>query len=674
MLNMRKKIEIDEIVKKHRICLLFLMLALLIGLTIGFMYKEDLSNKTLAYLTYISNQDEEQFIHDFTTGMEIQQNFSSYHDFDLITLSFSDHDTVQRGKMQLQVVDQETGEAVISSEMDMTEIHYAVPVEVSFRDIGGGKADHDYLIVLRSAQTEETAIGVYGYHTKGQTASVNGERSDYALSIGIHGYTKAFKILTLSVLFISMMAIIVAVLGTFEFHLKEQNIFLLLAIPFTLCMLAMWPGNHVYDEARHYYTVYNYSNRILGYGNSEDGTKLLMRQCDVPDSAVQKGLGTAQNEQAQSFGFYTERIMEKNINTELTTVDISYAPVVQNGTWIEYFPEIVGMTMGRILHCNYYWMGTLARLMNIACYMALCYLAICKTPTLKSLFVLLSALPMNLYQVSGISYDGFTFGVGIALFAFIMKLWVKGLERKDWILFAILSAVLGSCKGGVYLTLLILMFFIPKEQYHGKKWLKCIAIIGLGGMSMLGAFIPTFMRWFGIGGNISPIVNGTETVGGKLHLTFMIQNPMGFIRLLAVTLVKNADMYLGQMLGYRTAWAGATMSNVLMLPFLVLLIFSSFKNSDKDFEISFKMRMGISIILLIEIWGMHSIFLVETPINSPIIVGCQGRYFILFIPCILLLFRNNGIIFKEKREYLYPLFSMAQLVYLYYFLELFMCA
>lgn len=665
---------LSDNVFKYRSLILFFILAVVIGSSITLLYIGDLSSKVLKYISYISNQDEEQFVHDFTTGMEIQQGFSSYHDFDLITLSFSDHDTVQLGKMQLQVVDQENGETIISSEMDMSEIHYAVPVEVSFRDIGGGKADHEYLIVLRSGQTEETAIGVYGYHTERQTASINGEKSDYALSIGIHGYTKAFKILTLFVLLISMMAIIAVVFGTFEFRLKEQNIFLLLAIPFTLCMLTMWPGNHVYDEVRHYYTVYNYSNRILGYGNSEDGTELLMRQCDVPDSAVQKGLGTAQNEQAQSFGFYTGRIMEKDFNTELTTVDISYAPVVQNGTWIEYFPEIVGMTLGRILHCNYYWMGTLARLMNIACYMALCYLAICKTPTLKSLFVLLSALPMNLYQISGISYDGFTFGVGIVLFAFIMKLWVKGLERKEWIFFAILSVALGSCKGGVYLTLLLLLCFIPKKQFENKKWIKIVLMLLVGGISMLWSFVPVMLRWFGFGLQETPIVNGVSSVSNMFHLSFAYTYPAQFIKMVVKTLVENADMYLGQMLGYRTAWANTTIDQVVMLPFLVLLIMAAMKADENDFTIGSKARVGIAVLLGLEFAGMHAIFLTETPMNSHIIIGCQGRYFILFIPCILLLFRNNGIVFKEKREYLYPLFSMAQLVYLYYFLELFMCA
>lgn len=672
---MRKnKISTNEIMKRDRTCLLFLALAILICLIISFMYKGDLSNKVLTYITYISNQDEEQFIHDFTTGMEIQQVFSSYHDFDLITLSFSDHDAVQQGKIQLQVVDQETGEAVISSEMDMAEIHYAVPIEVSFRDIGGGKADHDYLIVLRSDQTEENAIGVYGYHSERQTVSINGEKSAYALSIGMHGYTKAFKILTLSVLLISMIAIIAVVLGTFEFRLKEQNIFLLLAIPFTLCMLTMWPGNHVYDEDRHYYTVYNYSNRILGYGNSEDGTELLMRQCDVPNSAVQKGLGTAQNEQAQSFGFYTERIMEKDFNTELVTVDISYAPVVQNGTWIEYFPEIIGMTMGRILHCSYYWMGTLTRLMNIVCYITLCYLAICKTPTLKSLFVLLSALPMNLYQVSGISYDGLTFAVGIVVLAFIMKLWVKGLEKKEWIFFAILSVALGSCKGGVYLTLLLLLCFIPKKQFENKKWIKIVLMILVSGISMLWSFVPVMLRWFGFGLQEIPIVNGVSGDSNMFHLSFAYTYPAQFIKMVVKTLVENADMYLGQMLGYRTAWANTTIDQVVMLPFLVLLIMAAMKTDENDFTVGSKARIGIAVLLGLEFAGMHAIFLTETPMNSHIIIGCQGRYFILFIPCILLLFRNNGIVFKEKREYLYPLFSMAQLVYLYYFLELFMCA
>jgi len=287
---------------------------------------------------------------------------------------------------------------------------------------------------------------------------------------------------------------------------------------------------------------------------------------------------------------------------------------------------------------------------------------------------LLCALPMNLYQTSGISYDGVTFGVGIVVFSLIIKLWTDGIYKKDWIVFSLFVFVLGSCKGGVYLTLLLLMCFIPNENFHGKKWIKIIGIILIGGISMLSAFVPTFMRWFGVGVETNLIVDGVSSVSDKFHLSYAFLEPLEFIKMLVLTLIEKSDIYLGQALGYRTAWANATISETVMLPFLILLILAVTKAHDQDFEVGLNTRLGIVGILLIEIVGMHALFLTETSKYSNIIEGCQGRYFILFIPCILLLFRNNGVIFKEKREYLYPMFGMAQLVYLYFFLEMFMCA
>ncbi|MDD6071720.1 MAG: hypothetical protein PUC12_13060, partial [Clostridiales bacterium] len=106
----------------------------------------------------------------------------------------------------------------------------------------------------------------------------------------------------------------------------------------------------------------------------------------------------------------------------------------------------------------------------------------------------------------------------------------------------------------------------------------------------------------------------------------------------------------------------------------ILIILSGIKMKEDDFEISFKGRLLVFTILMIDLVGMHAIFLAETPNYSNIIIGFQGRYFILLLPCILLLIRNGGLVFKEKAEYLYPCFSMAQLVYLYFFIEMFMCA
>ena len=93
----------------------------------------------------------------------------------------------------------------------------------------------------------------------------------------------------------------------------------------------------------------------------------------------------------------------------------------------------------------------------------------------------------------------------------------------------------------------------------------------------------------------------------------------------------------------------------------------------REQDIGIKMRAGIFVLLAIEMLGLHVIFLVETPIYSDIVQGFQGRYFMMFIPCIMLMFRNNKLSFNSTEDYLYPCYSMAQMFYLYFFIKMFMC-
>ncbi len=645
---------------------------ILLGIAL-ILYRSHLESKVLQYTTQVGYNDELQIIHDFTEGMEIRQKFTVPEDFEFISFRFADHDQRLAGKMIIQILDGDSGELLLYEEYESASIFYPNPVKVSFEQFGGGIADKTYEVVLRAADTEEVALGVFGYKTDQNNAIVNGEESEYALSIGVHTNTDLYSNLTVVVMVLAIIALFGVVCTTLWFRWKEENIFLLLAIPFGLAMLLMWPGNEVYDELRHYHTVYDYSNALLGYGKSDDIRQLQVRRCDIQNVealANRRGVET----QAQNYWYYMQRMWDKAADTSVTSIDISRAPIVKNGTIVEYFSGALGMSLGRVLGLNYYWTMTLARLSIMASFLAMCYFAIRNTPVFKEVFVLVSALPINLYQASGISYDGITFGIGIIVLSFIMKLWKQGLSKKDWIIFLIAVFALGSCKGGVYLTLLLLLFLIPRERFQANKWIKSIGTIAVGGISMLTAFIPTVMIWFGLGGNESPIVNTVETVGGRLHLTYMFHYPIDFIKMVILTLIEKLDVYWPHMLGYRTAWSNGPIPITAMLPFLIILILAAVRTTMKDIQVSPLTRLGILGILLIEVIGMHGIFLVDTSIYSDTIIGVQGRYFVLFIPLILLLFRNNGLVFQEKKEYLYPCYSMAQLVYLYFFLEMFMCA
>lgn len=657
----------------------FCMVSIIIVGFIAIMYKVDLSSKILSYVSHRSNQDEVQIVHDFTSGMEIKQNFKSFSDFDFITLSFSDHDQRLKGKLGILIRELDGANMVCYEEIDMTSVWYNTPVEISFAEAGGGKANTEYEISLFSAETEEEALGVFGYKTDREAALINGEKSEYALSIGIHSYTLLYYNITKIILGLSFIAVFIVIIGTFKFTLKEEYMFLVLSIPFVLGMLLLWPGNEVYDEPRHYHTVYYYSNALLGCGADDSYTQIKMRECDIINVEEIEEFSTPINAQAQEYYYYIDKIGDKAGSKELITVDISNMPAVSDGMFIQYTPGIVGMSIARVLGFNHFWMQTMTRVGIIAFYLLLCFYAIRKIPILKTMVALVAALPVNLYQTSGISYDSFTFAVGIVVFAFIIKLWHSGLPKKDWFLLALFVFLLGNCKGGVYLTLILLMILIPKEKYMQKKWLKFGGILMVAGVSMLGGFLPTIISWINMSvvsnegsQNVVQTFNSGEIIVQKLSPGLVISEPVRFIEMFVQTMVERLDIYLGQLLGYRTAWSNQPIELVVLLPFLVLTILAVVNRDEEDFKIGVIGKIGIFAILIFELIGMHVIFLAETPVYNNIIVGFQGRYFVSFLPCTLLLFRNEFLIYKGKIQSIYPVFSMAQLVYWYFFLRMFM--
>ena len=71
-------------------------------------------------------------------------------------------------------------------------------IEILFNNIGGGVAGKTYELKLMAFDTEEKALGVYGYEAKNNQAIINGQKSEYNVSIGIHSYTDLYKKITIA--------------------------------------------------------------------------------------------------------------------------------------------------------------------------------------------------------------------------------------------------------------------------------------------------------------------------------------------------------------------------------------------------------------------------------------------------------------------------------------------
>lgn len=207
-----------------------------------------------------------------------------------------------------------------------------------------------------------------------------------------------------------------------------------------------------------------------------------------------------------------------------------------------------------------------------------------------------------------------------------------------------------------------------------ENWKTCLITALWAGVSLLFFFAPVIVRWFSLGniasGQDIPVTN---TESGTIQIAYALKQPLSFLMMFVRTLIEKADVYVGQALGYRTAWSNQPIALAVMLPFLILMLLSAAKTENDDLDIPVLGKLLIFGMLLIELLGMHIIFLVETSVYATTINGFQGRYFILFLPCILLLLRHGGLEFRKGKERLYPMFSMAQAIYLFFFIKMFLC-
>ena len=185
--------------------------------------------------------------------------------------------------------------------------------------------------------------------------------------------------------------------------------------------------------------------------------------------------------------------MEPLRNDSLVKVD--NVDVISSGTVIEYFPGALGLTIGRLLHLNAFSVISLAKILTFIVFLVICYCTIKLTPIAKEVFLIVSLLPMSLYQGTGVTYDGMTYSLGIFTIALILRLWQTGLGKKGWGALYISVFLLGNCKGGVYLTIILLLFIVPKEHFPQKKILMCFTIFLLAFITILIRYLPVYSTY-----------------------------------------------------------------------------------------------------------------------------------------------------------------------------------
>ena len=411
---------------------------------------------------------------------------------------------------------------------------------------------------------------------------------------------------------------------------------------FCLVYAFAFPPFSVADEGHHYFASYWLSDIVMGQATPADGNAFPIRSEDVDfyDASSTVIDYKAYRTVAEHFFEFSDNPNELEM---MTGVNLS----IGGENIFAKLGSVVGLLFGRLFGLGAYPLFYLGRITSALFFIGCAVLAVKITPVGKSVFAVVSLLPMTLHLAASYSYDGGIIGIAFVLTALLLKAIYCKEKLSKFELFGILlcSIMLAPMKV-IYTLLLGLVFFIPADRFASRRSsqlfkagvlaaaLLSILCLRLASVSALAASSGTGLD-----------SRGTE-VGHFYDLSDFIAKPIAAITLFLRTFDSTGDFYLRSTLGGSLGWfqANIAIPFFYLVPILVVLFLSVQRDDEDTVQPTMAFRISAIAIALVCFLALHlSMALAWTFDNETVIQGVQGRYFLPFLPAALLALRSRAV-------------------------------
>lgn len=422
------------------------------------------------------------------------------------------------------------------------------------------------------------------------------------------------------------------------------------------------------DEDFHFSASYALSNFIMGKGYQSDDP-LLMRQSDAE--------------------FYTEFLHNLNLsstnydrlNREYSQLlDSSDAEIftmtgrshsVSSNLPQEKILSALGITLARLLNLGPAYLYLFGRLFNLAFYIVCVYIAFRITPIGRNIIAVISLFPMCLHLAVSYSYDAFIIPMSILLTALCLRsIKAEGLftiKEGSQILFV--AMLLAPCKV-IYTMVALLALFIPQGRFRSRKEelfikLGCMMLVGmvLAGGRLLDYCVNSASSGSAV--NYSMDYRGDQS-GHFYTVSDVVNNPLRFVKMLYLSLDQFGFEYLQRMVGGSLGWFQEEIASPhIYVVALTAVMGMSVVSSDDDSDVlSFSTSLTGIFVFAIGLILVMLTLLVSWVFNTEgLITGVQGRYFLPYLPWLLISLRTSKFKFDGK---LFPYLLMAMLFLNFY--------
>jgi hypothetical protein len=429
------------------------------------------------------------------------------------------------------------------------------------------------------------------------------------------------------------------------------------------------------DEISHFMGAYQLSSRMLGKDANAVTGHVLVRPQDIwledaencwEYEASEDGYLQPIAETTADSAYLGETLTEKTYKTirqqwilgqryplvaredmGQSMILSPYPPVVT--TPVAYIPQAFGICLARLFHWNAVMLAYMGRLGNLLFFVAMTFFAMRRLPFGKEVLFGVALLPMTLHLSASFSYDVMILGCMFYLTAVCLDLAYEKerVRAADVAVIAALMAAAGPCKL-IYGVLMGLCLLVPVEKFGGwKPWALAAACVFLAwGLSMTLINGQTIVSYATETENVVP---WAQEEG--YSLTLLLHRPLQAVRMFYQTFLWQAEYYHMTMIG---AYLG-NLDTVLDVPYFVVAVFTvsllclAMKKPGERQVMSVGNRVWAAALCgLCGLAAMASMLIAWTPLSSQVISGVQGRYFLPFLPVLLIAFKNDAIVLTKN--------------------------
>ena len=429
---------------------------------------------------------------------------------------------------------------------------------------------------------------------------------------------------------------------------RPELFFLIISLIFGVVFVFTNPPFFGLDERAHFLRTYEIGHGEFGVTtvNKHLGTKVPENLAqlvnvstnDLLDSKVNSvgGINRKDADKTLYKPFLHETFSHKYIDDKASNTQLlgtyAYNPVsyLYFGL-VERIGELFNLS---ILHTIY-----LVRLMNLLLYVAIVYISIKLANRWGWVIVVVSLLPVAIFQASTISVDPIINALAFLLFS--TYIYIRSQKKLSTthinvlgLAIILLASLLGLLKLP-YLILILPFLTVQKTLFKNSQsryvWKTILLIVP----------ITVGLIWSHVNSaTVNDIVKVLAVGDYDAQVSFVTSHPLHFLETLLRTYYHNVNIYFNSMVGEIGDMQVGLKSFLLALFFIPSIMFAGLLGNKssrgtvdrRGFEDLIILITCVSIITLISA-GLYAVF---NPVGAEIIGGIQGRYFLPLIPFLVI--------------------------------------